>query len=76
METAILQVSPGTGEDTVRLICSSFEEKLGRKIDFRVTEKKELIGGFIAKIDGKPVSDEPIIFDPILKVKASTGRPR
>ena len=37
METAILQVSPGTGEDTVRLICSSFEETLGRKIDFRVT---------------------------------------
>lgn len=52
METAILQVSPCTGEDTVRLICSSFEEKLGRKIDFRVTEKKDLIGGFIAKIDG------------------------
>lgn len=35
-----------------------------------------VVNRILAKIDGRPVSDEPIIFDPILKVKASTGRPR
>lgn len=52
MENAILQVPCDTGEDTVRLICSSFEKKLGQQIDFTVVKKGELLGGFIAKIDG------------------------
>ena len=28
----------------------------------------------IAKINNQPVSDEPLVFDPILKVKGSTAR--
>ena len=51
-ENALLQVPEGTGEETVKLICSSFEKMLGKELTFRVAEKKDLMGGFIAKIDG------------------------
>ena len=51
-ENALLQVPEGTGEETVKLICSSFEKMLGKELTVRVAVKKDLMGGFIAKIDG------------------------
>ena len=51
-ENALLQVPEGTGEETVKLICSSFEKMLGKELTFRFAVKKDLMGGFIAKIDG------------------------
>lgn len=52
MINATLQIPSGVSRETVELICSSFEKKLGEEINFKVIEKKELLGGFIAKIDG------------------------
>ncbi len=52
MINAKLLVPVGVSRETVELICSSFEKKLDTQIAFSVEEKKELIGGFVAKIDG------------------------
>ena len=52
MIKATLQVPLGVSRETVGLICASFEKKLNAEINFTVVEKKDLIGGFIAKIDG------------------------
>lgn len=52
MISATLQIPVGVSRETVEFICSSFEKKLNAEIDFTVVEKKDLIGGFIAKIDG------------------------
>lgn len=51
MIKATLQVPCGVSRETVDYICSSFEKKLGTEIDFKVSERKELLCGFIAKID-------------------------
>ncbi|MBQ7922628.1 MAG: F0F1 ATP synthase subunit delta [Clostridia bacterium] len=53
MSRAILQVAPGTSEETVAGICASFRDLLQQEVVFTVKEKPELIGGFIAEVDGK-----------------------
>lgn len=53
MSRAILQVAPGTSEETVAKICASFHDLLKQEVVFTVKEKPELIGGFIAEVDGK-----------------------
>ncbi len=50
---AMLQVAPGTSGETVEKICASFRALLDQEIEFSVKEKADLIGGFIAEVDGK-----------------------
>ncbi|NLG54024.1 MAG: F0F1 ATP synthase subunit delta [Clostridiales bacterium] len=51
MEKAQLFVPIGTSRENVSFICRSFEEKLGKKLDFTVSESDGILGGFIANID-------------------------
>jgi F0F1-type ATP synthase delta subunit len=53
MRNAELRIA-GSYEDTdIEKICRRFEEKLGKKLEFKIIQDAVLIGGFLAYIDGK-----------------------
>jgi len=53
MSRAMLQVAPGTSEETIAKICASFQTLLGQEVPFTIKVIPELLGGFIAEVDGK-----------------------
>lgn len=48
-----LTVPQKMSTETIDYICKSFDEMFGRHIDFRIIVKENLIGGFIAEIEGE-----------------------
>ena len=52
VEKDLLYLPDVKDAETVEFIRSSFERKLGRPVSFKLIEKPDLLGGFVAKIDG------------------------
>jgi len=53
MDKPLLILANGNDKDTINSISDGFSKKLGKQIDFEITEDSKITGGFIAIIDGK-----------------------
>lgn len=53
MRRDTLTVPGNMSKETINYIRNSFDELIGRHIDFKLITKDSLIGGFIAEIDGE-----------------------
>jgi len=52
-QIAILKIAPPYKGETVAELEAGFSEMLGKKIHFKAQEAPDLIGGFIAYVDGR-----------------------